>query len=87
MAARLVVAPEAEVDITEAYIWYERRRVGLGEEFLGSVDACIERISRQPAIYPCVHDQYRRALVKTSKDLNGHIGSSSTAKPTKLWRQ
>ena len=44
MGANLVVAPEAELDLTEAYIWYEARRVGLGEEFLGSVDACLERI-------------------------------------------
>jgi len=27
MAAKLIVAPEAELDITEAYIWYESRRV------------------------------------------------------------
>jgi hypothetical protein len=39
MAVELVIAPEAESDIEEAYLWYEDRRVGLGEEFLGSVDA------------------------------------------------
>lgn len=42
MAAELVIAPEAELDIAEAYIWYEGRRAGLGEEFLSSVDACID---------------------------------------------
>jgi hypothetical protein len=35
----LVIAPEAEMDIAEAYVWYEDRRAGLGEEFLSSVDA------------------------------------------------
>jgi len=64
MAAKLVVAPEAELDVTEAYVWYETRRVGLGEEFLNSVDACIERIRRQPAIYPRVYEEYRRALIR-----------------------
>jgi len=34
MPAKLVIAPEAELDIAEAYVWYERRRIGLGEEFL-----------------------------------------------------
>jgi hypothetical protein len=34
MAAKLVIAPEAEQDIAEAYSWYEGRRAGLGEEFL-----------------------------------------------------
>jgi hypothetical protein len=38
MAAELVLAPEAEQDIADAYAWYESRRVGLGEEFLSSVD-------------------------------------------------
>jgi hypothetical protein len=31
MAAELVFGPEAELDIAEAYAWYEARRVGLGE--------------------------------------------------------
>jgi hypothetical protein len=41
MAAELILAPEAELDLAEAYDWYELRRIGLGEEFLGCVDACI----------------------------------------------
>ena len=42
MAVDLLIAPEAERDIAEAYIWYEGRRSGLGEEFLTSVDACLD---------------------------------------------
>ena len=38
MAARLVFAAEAELDVSEAYAWYETRRPGLGENFLSSVD-------------------------------------------------
>ena len=64
MPAKLVVAPEVELDIAEAYIWYERRRIGLGEEFLSSVDACIEGIRRRPEIYPLVHENYRRSLIR-----------------------
>ncbi len=64
MASELILAPEAEVDVAEAYAWYERRRVGLGEEFLSSVDACLEGIRRQPQMYPLVHEMYRRALIR-----------------------
>jgi plasmid stabilization system protein ParE len=64
MPAKLVVAPEAELDIAEAYVWYERRRIGLGEEFLTSVDASIVGIRRQPEIYPLIHETYRRSLVR-----------------------
>ena len=64
MPANLVVAPEAELDIAEAYVWYECRRIGLGEEFLSSVDACIESIRRQPKMCPLIHETYRRSLVR-----------------------
>jgi plasmid stabilization system protein ParE len=64
MAAKLVLAPEAELDIAEAYVWYERRRIGLGEEFLSSVDACMEGIRRNPEMYPLVHESYRRSLIR-----------------------
>jgi plasmid stabilization system protein ParE len=64
MAANLVIAPEAELDIAEGYAWYEGRRVGLGEEFLSSVDACIESIWRQPGMYPLIHEGYRRSLIR-----------------------
>jgi toxin ParE1/3/4 len=64
MGAELVVAPEAALDISEAYVWYESHRMGLGEEFLSAVDASIERIRRQPAIYARIHEKYRRALIR-----------------------
>ena len=64
MAARLVVVPEVERDLADAYAWYEGRRLGLGEEFLTCVEACIEAISRSPEIHPVVHRGYRRGLVR-----------------------
>ena len=64
MAAELIVAPEAERDIDEAYGWYEDRRLGLGGEFLSCVDACIETIARAPEMHRAVHENYRRALVR-----------------------
>lgn len=64
MAADLAIAPAAEQDIAEAYAWYESQRVGLGEDFLDSVDACIVAICRNPQMRPVVHEQYRRSLVR-----------------------
>jgi plasmid stabilization system protein ParE len=64
MAFEHVVAPEAEQDLSVAYAWYEDRRPGLGEDFLSAVDACIQRICRNPEIYEVVHESYRRALVR-----------------------
>jgi hypothetical protein len=59
MPAELILAPEAEQDISEAYDWYEQRQSGLGEEFLGCVDACVQRICRSPELSVSVRDFLR----------------------------
>jgi plasmid stabilization system protein ParE len=64
MAAELVLAPEAEEDVALAYGWLEARRLGLGEDFLARVDACLQSVRRNPRLYPVVHEEYRRALVR-----------------------
>jgi len=64
MSVELIIAPEAQQDIDEAYRWYEDHRSGLGEEFLGCVDACIQAICRMPERHARVHEDYRRALLR-----------------------
>ena len=64
MAAELIIAPEAQQDVDDAYWWYEIRRYGLGEEFIDCVDACVHAICRMPELYSKVHEEYRRALVR-----------------------
>ncbi len=64
MSAELIIAPEAQQDVDEAYYWYEDCRSGLGEEFLGCVDACIQAICRTPGLHSIVYDEFRRALVR-----------------------
>jgi plasmid stabilization system protein ParE len=60
----VITRDEAEADIAEAALWYERRAVGLGAEFVRSVDACFAIISRQPDIFPVVYRQTRMALLR-----------------------
>ncbi len=64
MAVELIFVPEAEEDVDGAYAWYESRRSGLGEEFMSCVDACLQAIRRNPEMYACAHESYRRALVR-----------------------
>lgn len=64
MAKRLVVLPEAEQDIAEAYDWYQERELGLEEEFLRCIEASIQFIEGNPEIYAFAHANYRRALVR-----------------------
>jgi plasmid stabilization system protein ParE len=51
-------------EIKEAYRWYEIQRLGLGEEFLLCIEEAIEKISRNPELYPFVHKHVRRAIVR-----------------------
>ena len=64
MAVDLIVTAEAAQDIDQAFAWYENQRFRLGEEFLSCLDACIQRVSRDPEIYAVVHENYRRSLVR-----------------------
>ena len=47
-----MIRPEAELDIQEAYQYYEKCEVGLGSEFIRSVDAIFSKVGRNPLAYP-----------------------------------
>jgi plasmid stabilization system protein ParE len=64
MAVELTIVPEAQQDLEEAYGWFEDCRIGLGEDFLTCVDACVQNICRTPELSPKFHEDYRRALVR-----------------------
>lgn len=64
MAAELIVAPEADRDLDEAYSWYETQAAGRGDDLLCRVDACIQAILRFPEMHPRIHGNYRRALIR-----------------------
>ena len=65
----LVIRPEAESDLYEAYSWYELHSVGLGDTFLDSVQAALQSIRENPNRFPEVlrdpQTPVRRALLKT----------------------
>ncbi len=61
---RLALRQRAELDLDEAYAWYESRRRGLGDLFLSSVDACFDRLQREPEIFAVHHGRVRRARVR-----------------------
>lgn len=64
MSLRLIIRPEAEEEMADAFDWYEERVPGLGSDFLLCVDATLNSILRQPQQYPRVHRVVRRALTR-----------------------
>lgn len=44
----ILIRPEAEADIEEAFHWYERQRDGLGSDLLLCVEEGLEKIRKNP---------------------------------------
>ena len=64
MKRKLIIRPEAEAELAEAFDWYEQQLRGLGSEFLISVDATVHAISRNPYHFAKIHKDVRRALLR-----------------------
>jgi plasmid stabilization system protein ParE len=57
--------PEAEEEIEASVRWYERRRRGLGLEFIAALDRVLTRIAENPRVFPEWPDEtrYRRTIL------------------------
>jgi plasmid stabilization system protein ParE len=64
VSRQLIIRPEAETELAEAFAWYEERVPGLGSKFLLCVDAVLNSITRDPQLHPRVHRIVRRALTR-----------------------
>lgn len=66
MPHRIIIRYQAEVDITDAAIWYHQQQSGLGHEFLAEVDAGITSASENPAQFARLRrkPEVRRVLTK-----------------------
>src|SRR5215210_3529509 len=45
---RVIIRPEAEVDISDAAVWYENQQPGLGEDFLSQIELAIAGAAENP---------------------------------------
>lgn len=63
MSPGLIVRPAAELDIKDAYTWFEERMPGFGAQFLTAVDEAMLLISREPEIFQKVYRALSRALI------------------------
>ncbi|WP_299892353.1 type II toxin-antitoxin system RelE/ParE family toxin [uncultured Lacinutrix sp.] len=64
MANILEVKDEANLEIIEAYLYYEEKRLGLGEEFLEHLETYFDRITVNPKHFPQKRKPYREAFIK-----------------------
>jgi|TARA_B110000977_G_scaffold50646_1_gene68791 hypothetical protein len=64
MSYILEVKNEANLEIIEAYLYYEEKRTGLGEEFLEHLNGYFERIIENPEHFPQKRKPYREVFIK-----------------------
>ena len=48
MSHRAIIRIEAEVDITNAAVWYERQQQGLGQVFLAEIESAVASAAAHP---------------------------------------
>ena len=58
------VLPEAIEDISIAFNWYERKKIGLGDRFLSELTEYYIRLEINPFTYSKINDQFRHAILR-----------------------
>jgi plasmid stabilization system protein ParE len=64
MSYGLRSTPRTQLDIEDAFDWYESERIGLGIEFLDELRAVYDRIEANPLKYQVLKFDVRRALTQ-----------------------
>ena len=64
MNYNVLILSEAELDIDNAFIWYELNQIGLGKRFYESVDKSIYFISSRPFSCAEIYKGLRRFVIK-----------------------
>ena len=67
--ARVIIQPQAQVDIDEALEWYSQRDPTVAGRPLVELDIAVDRIGDNPTQFPVVDDLVRRALLRKFRKL------------------
>jgi hypothetical protein len=77
---RTIIRIEAEVDITDAAIWYHGKESGLGHDFLLDVETAIARAAESPFRYPvCVAIRKFAACSQSGSPIACSLSAERTA--------
>ena len=55
---------EANVELANAYIWYEEQQEGLGERFVAKIQQRLNQIIDDPEKYKIVYKNYREITIE-----------------------
>ncbi len=54
---------EVRQEISDAFVWYEEKKDGFGDDFVDTLEALITRIKANPFAFPIVKDEMRKAVM------------------------
>jgi len=60
----IIVRREAQLEVQEAFQFYQDKSKGLGFEFMRSLDAALQSIKRNPFAYQITYKETRRVLLR-----------------------
>ena len=64
MNYNVFILSEAELDIDNAFVWYELNQIGLGERFFASVNKSVHFISERPFSCAEIYKGLRRFVIR-----------------------
>jgi plasmid stabilization system protein ParE len=64
MKYKLIIKEEAVIEIEDAFIWYEKEKVGLGQEFVAALEEDYEKIIASPFLYQIGYKDFRIAVMQ-----------------------
>lgn len=60
----VIIQPEAEQDLDEAFAYYEAQQSGLGFQLLADLTETLELLEENPLLFQKVYGEMRRAVVQ-----------------------
>ena len=67
MVYTLKIQNEAIIELQEAFEWYEKKRLGLGEELIEEVEYCFTKITSKPQFYGFAGNSRKFRRIKTDR--------------------
>jgi len=61
---QIIVRREAQLEVQEAFHYYQGKSEGLGFEFMRSLDASLQSAKRSPFVYQKIYQEIRRILLR-----------------------
>lgn len=62
MSWRVIIRPNAEEDLAQAWTWYESQRSGLGDQLLIEIRTAIRLLETDPERRPFYYKDFRRLI-------------------------